>query len=139
MKHIVEKGFTIIELLVVLVILGLLGGLVAPQFIGKVDDSRIRTAETQVKMLKMSLQTYRLDVGNYPKDLTALSSEPSDSNGLWNGPYLDEEMPKDPWNRPYQYVLDSKAPQGFYLYSFGADGQAGGEEDNADVGYVPAQ
>jgi general secretion pathway protein G len=134
-----QRGFTIIELLVVLVILGLLGGLVAPQFIGKVDDSRIRTAETQVKMLKMSLQTYRLDVGSYPAELTALSEEPSDANGLWNGPYLDEDMPKDPWNRPYQYQVDSKAPQGFYLYSFGADGQAGGEEDNADVGYVPAQ
>ncbi|MFC4700065.1 type II secretion system major pseudopilin GspG [Glaciecola siphonariae] len=138
MMYNTNRGFTIIELLVVLVILGLLGGLVAPQFIGKVDDSRIRTAETQVKMLKMSLQTYRLDVGSYPESLDALSSEPNNSNGMWSGPYLDEEMPKDPWNRPYEYRLDAKAPQGFYLYSLGADGQAGGEDDNADIGYVPA-
>ena len=132
------KGFTMIELLVVLVILGLLAGLVGPQFFGKVDSSKVRTADTQVKMLKMALQTYRLDVGQYPETLEELSvKNPSNTN--WAGPYLDEELPLDPWGNAYVYKQDSKASQGFLLYSYGADGQFGGEELNADIGYVPNQ
>lgn len=130
-----QHGFTMIELLVVLVILGLLAGLVGPQFFGKVDSSKVRTAETQVKMLKMSLQTFRLDVGRYPNKLSELNSAPSDLS-QWDGPYLDENLPLDPWNNDYIYLLDSSAPQGFYLYSLGADGAPGGEDINADVGYV---
>lgn len=137
MKQIRQVGFTMIELLVVLVILGLLAGLVGPQFFGKVDASKVRTAETQIKMLKMAMQTYRLDVGRYPNALADLRSKPSDAGNYWQGPYLDEEMPKDPWDREYQYRLDSAADQGFYLYSLGADGVEGGEELNADIGYVP--
>ncbi|WP_332874133.1 type II secretion system major pseudopilin GspG [Alteromonas sp. IB21] len=129
-------GFTMIELLVVLVILGLLAGLVGPQFFGKVDSSKVRTAETQVKMLKMALQTYRLDVGTYPSSLEALSTAPAADKNYWDGPYLEEELPLDPWNNPYVYLKDSSAPQGFYLYSYGADGKSGGEDLNADVGYV---
>lgn len=129
-------GFTMIELLVVLVILGLLAGLVGPQFFGKVDSSKVRATETQVKMLKMSLQTYRLDVGSYPPNLLALSEAPSNAQG-WDGPYLDELLPLDPWNNDYIYELDASAPQGFYLYSLGADGTRGGEDINADIGYVP--
>lgn len=137
MKKSKQLGFTMIELLVVLVILGLLAGLVGPQFFGKVDSSKVRTAETQVKMFKMALQTYRLDVGSYPKQLSDLQTAPESAGNYWDGPYLDEELPLDPWNKAYQYRRDSKAPQGFYLYSHGADGQEGGEELNADVGYVP--
>jgi len=129
-------GFTMIELLVVLVILGLLAGLVGPQFFGKVDSSKVRTAETQIKMLKMALQTYRLDVGSYPTSLEALSTAPSADKNYWDGPYLEEDLPLDPWNNPYNYVKDGNAPQGFYLFSYGADGQSGGEDINADVGYV---
>lgn len=132
------KGFTMIELLVVLVILGLLAGLVAPQFFGKVDSSKVRTAETQVKMLKMALQTYRLDVGAYPESLSQLSQRPSQNGDFWAGPYLDEDLPLDPWRNPYQYRKDSSAQQGFYLYSHGADGAEGGDELNADLGYVPS-
>ena len=127
-----------IELLVVLVILGLLAGLVGPQFFGKVDSAKIRTAETQVKMLKMALQTYRLDVGSYPTALDDLSIAPANVSNYWDGPYLDEKMPQDPWNNDYQYRLDSTAPQGFYLYSLGADGAEGGDELNTEIGYVPA-
>ena len=134
-----QLGFTMIELLVVLVILGLLAGLVGPQFFGKVDSSKVRTAETQIKMLKMALQTYRLDVGQYPSELSALRSAPSDVKSFWDGPYLDESLPKDPWNNDYVYNKDANADQGFYLYSYGADGVSGGDELNADVGYVPLQ
>ncbi len=132
-----QHGFTMIELLVVLVILGLLAGLVGPQFFGKVDSSKVRTAETQVKMLKMSLQTFRLDVGRYPNKLSELNSAPANL-AQWDGPYLDENLPLDPWNNDYIYLLDGSAPQGFYLYSLGADGAPGGEDINADVGYVPS-
>jgi general secretion pathway protein G len=137
MKKTLESGFTMIELLVVLVILGLLAGLVGPQFFGKVDSAKVRTAETQVKMLKMALQTYRLDVGAYPNDLDELRQAPAAVKSYWDGPYLDENLPKDPWNNDYQYRLDSKAEQGFYLYSLGADGAEGGEDLNGDIGYVP--
>jgi len=137
MKKMSEKGFTMIELLVVLVILGLLAGLVGPQFFGKVDSSKVRTAETQVKMLKMALQTYRLDVGSYPAAISDLQKAPASVANYWQGPYLDENLPLDPWNNDYQYRLDSNAQQGFYLYSLGADGAEGGEELNAEIGYVP--
>jgi general secretion pathway protein G len=137
MKKMSEKGFTMIELLVVLVILGLLAGLVGPQFFGKVDSSKVRTAETQVKMLKMALQTYRLDVGSYPASISDLQKAPASVANYWQGPYLDENLPLDPWNNDYQYRLDSNAQQGFYLYSLGADGAEGGEELNAEIGYVP--
>ncbi|MBC3764939.1 type II secretion system major pseudopilin GspG [Neptunicella marina] len=137
MKPTKQRGFSMIELLVVLVILGLLAGLVGPQFFGKVDDSKVRTAETQIKMFKMVLQTYRLDMGRYPNALQDLRTKPSDAGDYWRGPYLDESIPKDPWNNDYQYRRDSVAEQGFYLYSYGADGVAGGDDNNADVGYVP--
>jgi general secretion pathway protein G len=136
MRKNTQSGFSMIELLVVLVILGLLAGLVGPQFFGKVDSAKVRTAETQVKMLKMALQTYRLDVGGYPQELADLRSAPASVADYWDGPYLDEKLPKDPWNKEYQYRLDSAADQGFYLYSLGADGVEGGEDLNADIGYV---
>ncbi|GGW92469.1 type II secretion system major pseudopilin GspG [Alteromonas halophila] len=134
-----NKGFTMIELLVVLVILGLLAGLVGPQFFGKVDSSKVRTAETQVKMLKMALQTYRLDIGQYPSKLEDLMAAPNNVKQYWDGPYLQEDVPLDPWNTAYVYRRDSNAQQGFYLYSLGADGQEGGSDLNADVGYAPTQ
>lgn len=137
-KNSTPKGFTMIELLVVLVILGLLAGLVGPQFFGKVDSSKVRTAETQVKMLKMALQTYRLDVGSYPEKLADLQTPPETVRNFWAGPYLDESVPLDPWNQAYQYKRDASAPQGFYLYSWGADAAEWGSDLNADVGYVPA-
>ena len=138
MKGLQKNGFTMIELLVVLIILGLLAGLVAPKFLGKVDTSKVKTAETQVKMLKMALQTYRLDVGSYPENLQDLQTAPTSAEKYWAGPYLEESIPLDPWNTPYNYKKDSTAPQGFVLYSFGADAQEGGDDLNADVGYVPA-
>ena len=134
-------GFTLIEILVVLVILGLLAGLVGPRLFGKVDSSKVKTAQTQVKMLKTSLQTFRLDLGRFPtteEGLAALERKPDSQDAhLWAGPYLDEALPLDPWGNPYQYRAEPAAGQEFTLYSFGADGQAGGEGLAADIGYVP--
>lgn len=134
-----QSGFSLIELLVVLVILGMLGGLVGPRLFSKVDSSKVVTAQTQVKMLKAALQTYRLDNGSYPtteQGLNALIAKPGDSK-FWNGPYLEEELPLDPWGTSYVYQANVENFQGFALYSRGADGAEGGEDLNADVGYLP--
>lgn len=133
------QGFSLIELLVVLVIMGMLAGLVGPRLFGNVDKAKVKTANTQIKMLKGSLQTYRLDVGAYPttdQGLSALTSKPATAQ-FWQGPYLDDALPLDPWGKAYQYEKNTSAEQGFYLYSLGADGKRGGDEFNADVGYTP--
>jgi len=137
-----SRGFSLIELLVVLVILGLLMGLVGPRLFGNVDKANVKTAEAQVKMLKTSLQTYRLDMGGYPatdQGLQALMRKPQSGANLdfWQGPYLDDALPLDPWRNSYQYRLEPTETQDFVLFSFGADGQEGGEGLNKDVGYLP--
>jgi len=138
------RGFTLLELLVVLVILGLLAGLVGPRLFGRADTARVQTAETQIQMLKSALLTYRLDMGRFPGEqegLNALNTPPADENlrPVWQGPYLEDEVPVDPWRNPYQYRPDSSHPQGFVLYSFGADGRQGGEGLDAEIGYLPRQ
>ncbi|MFC0445729.1 type II secretion system major pseudopilin GspG [Pseudidiomarina halophila] len=128
----VEKtfGFTLIELLIVIVILGLLASLVAPQMFSKVDSSKIKTAETQMKMLETSLNTYRLDMGRYPEKLDQLltGDEPN-----WQGPYFPKDVPPDPWGNDYLYKMPGDNGQPFTLMSYGADGREGGEETNADI------
>ncbi|KKJ98758.1 type II secretion system protein G [Stutzerimonas stutzeri] len=133
-----NRGFTLIELLVVLVILGMLAGLVGPRLFSNVDKSKVKTADTQVKMLRGSLQTYRLDVGSYPsteQGLAALMHKPSDVSN-WQGPYLEDELPKDPWSNAYVYKSPVDNLQGFALYSLGADGKPGGDGLDAEVGYL---
>ncbi len=136
-----RAGFTLIEVLVVLVILGLLAGLVGPRLFGKVDASKVRTAETQVRMLKTALQTFHLDAGRYPstaEGLAVLRARPTDGElAGWAGPYLDDELPLDPWGNPFQYRDEAAATQDFTLYSLGADGKPGGEGLDADIGYLP--
>lgn len=138
------SGFTLLEMIVVLVIIGLIMGLVGPALFGQADKAKVQTAETQVKMLKGALETMRLDLSRYPtteEGLALLNSAPSDGAAAvrWRGPYLDEAVPNDPWDRPYVYRGERSATQGFTLYSLGADGQPGGEGLDADVGYVPAR
>ena len=136
-----HAGFTLIELMVVLVILALLAGLVGPQLFERVDSSRVKTAETQIKMLRGALQAYRLDVGRYPstaEGLDVLVRPPADGADAWSGPYLSDEVPFDPWDTPYRYQHPASNLQGFALYSLGADAQEGGEGHDADVGYLPS-
>ena len=133
-----QQGFTLIELLVVLVILGMLAGLVGPRIFGNVDKSKVKTADTQVRMLRGAMQTYRLDVGNYPsteQGLKALISNPGDVRS-WQGPYLEDQLPKDPWEKDYVYKSPVDNLQGFALYSLGADGKEGGDDFDADVGIL---
>ena len=135
-----NAGFTLIELLVVLVILGLLAGLVGPRLFGRVDTSKVQTAETQIKMLRGALQAYRLDVGRYPSSeegLAALMRPPAEVSAWWNGPYLEDELPADPWRTPYRYRHPVDNLQGFALWSLGADAQEGGDGVDADIGYLP--
>lgn len=135
-----DKGFTLLEMLVVLLIIGLLAGLIGPQLMGRVDVSRQTAAETQSRMLKSALDTLRLDVGRYPtkeEGLAMLTVAPTDERVArkWRGPYLSEELPADPWGTPYQY--EPLSANSVALYSLGADGKPGGEDINADVGILP--
>ncbi|MDT4810882.1 Type II secretion system protein G [compost metagenome] len=144
MKKVVQQGFTLLEMIVVLVIIGMLMGLVGPRLFSQADKAKVQTAETQVKMLKGALLTMRLDIGRLPSEqegLAALNSPPADERikAFWKGPYLEGGVPLDPWNRPYVYSDKSSQEQPFTLYSLGADGQPGGDGLDADVGYLPKQ
>ena len=125
-----QAGFTLIELLIVIVILGLLLSLVAPTMFSKVSSSQRKTAMAQMQMLATSLDTYRLDLGDYPPNLAELrqSARPG-----WDGPYLPRELPMDPWGNPYQYQVPGEDNQPFSLRSFGKDGAPGGEGDAEDI------
>jgi general secretion pathway protein G len=136
------SGFTLIEMLVVMVLIGLLAGLVGPKLFGRVDSSKAQTAAAQVKMFKGALETYRLDVGRFPtqaEGLNALNQAPTDeiAKARWRGPYLDQDLPVDPWGVPYVYSLPGANGQPFALYSLGGDGKRGGEGGDADVGMLP--
>jgi general secretion pathway protein G len=129
-----EAGFTLIELMIVLFILGLLAALVAPRLMGRVGKAKQKTAQAQMQMLATALDLFHLDVGRYPNDeegLKVLYQKP-DNLPAWSGPYLDKESPKDPWGRDYVYKFPGE--HGPYdLSSLGADGQPGGEGENADI------
>ncbi|MCX5889986.1 MAG: type II secretion system major pseudopilin GspG [Deltaproteobacteria bacterium] len=129
-----SAGFTLIELMIVLFILGLLAALVAPRLMGRVGKAKQKTAQAQIQMLATALDLYHLDVGRYPTDEEGLKSLYLKPESLpsWSGPYLDKAVPKDPWARDYVYKYPGE--HGPYdLYSLGADGQPGGEGENADI------
>ncbi len=135
-----EAGFTLLEMLVVLVIMGLLAGLVGPQLLSRVDTGKVAAASTQTRMLKTSLDTMRLDIGRYPtkeEGLDLLNKTPRDERlaRRWHGPYLSEDVPLDPWGNSYVYVPETDMY--VELYSLGADGKPGGDGTNADVGFLP--
>jgi len=129
-----ERGFTLIELLVVIIVLGLLVGLVGPRLFGRVGQSKQAAARAQIELIGAGLDQYRLDVGSYPASspgLDALQRNPGVSN--WNGPYLKKAVPKDPWGNPYKYRCCPGQHGDYDIWSEGADGQPGGEGENADV------
>jgi general secretion pathway protein G len=130
-----RRGLTLLEVLVVLVVIGLLAGLVAPQILGRVGDARTTTARTQLQLIGTALDGYRLDVGAYPTEeqgLAALVERPSRPPvpPTWRGPYLRGAVPVDPWGRPYEYRV---MPGGYELRSLGRDGAPGGAGEDADV------
>jgi general secretion pathway protein G len=129
-----HRGFTLLELLVVMVIIGLLAAYVGPKYFSQIGKSEIKITKAQIDALEKALDAYRLDVGRYPsteQGLVALEAKPS-NEAKWQGPYLKKAVPLDPWGKPYQYRAPGEKGE-FDLYSFGKDGQAGGDGENADI------
>lgn len=130
-----SAGFTLLELLVVMVIIGLLASYVAPRFFDQIGKSEIKTARAQLDAFDKALATYRLDTGHYPtseQGLKSLVERPGDES-KWAGPYLAKAVPPDPWGRAYVYRLPGDANHDYELLSYGRDGQRGGAGENADI------
>lgn len=129
-----QRGFTLLELLVVMVIIGLLAGYVGPKYFSQIGKSEIKATRAQIDALEKALDQYRLDVGRYPsteQGLASLMTRPTGEN-RWQGPYLKKEVPNDPWGMAYQYRQPGEHGD-FDLYSFGKDGKLGGEGEAADI------
>jgi general secretion pathway protein G len=127
-------GFTLLEVLVVLVVIGLLAGIVAPKYFSQIGKSETRVARAQMDSLCKALDQYRLDTGHYPSSsqgLTALVKKPIDESA-WAGPYLSKEVPADPWGRPYQYKVGNVGHD-FELATLGKDGRPGGDGESQDI------
>jgi general secretion pathway protein G len=129
------RGFTLLELLVVMVIIGLLAGFVAPRYFAQVGRSQVKVARAQVDALDKALDQFRLDVGRYPtseEGLQALVAQPGGESG-WAGPYLKKGVPPDPWSHPYVYQQPGAHGGDFDLLSLGKDGRPGGSGEDADI------
>lgn len=130
-----QSGFTLLELLVVMVILGLLVGYVAPKYFAQVGKSEVKTARAQIEALEKALDMYRLDTGHYPtteQGLAALNVKPQ-NEPRWSGPYLKKDVPLDPWGKAYIYKVPGEKGTEFDLMSLGKDSRPGGEGENADI------
>ena len=128
------RGFTLLELLVVMVIIGLLAGYVGPRLFSQIGKSETKAAKAQINALESALDQYRLDTGRYPsteQGLAALMVKPANEN-RWAGPYLRKNVPDDPWGKPYLYKQPGEHGE-FDLFSYGKDGAPGGTGDAADV------
>jgi len=129
------RGFTLIELMVVILIIAILAALIVPRIIGRTDDAKISKAKADISSLSQMISSFRLDTGRYPTNdegLNALESAPSDVSG-WKGPYSQKAIPVDPWNNEYHYESPGPNGEDFVVISYGADGQPGGDGNNADI------
>ncbi len=130
-----HRGFTLLELLVVMVVIGMLAGLVAPRYFAQVGKSQVKVARAQIDSLDKALDQFRLDVGRYPtsdEGLQALVVQPT-GELKWGGPYLKKNVPPDPWGRPYAYLQPGSHGGDFDLLSYGKDGRPGGTGEDADL------
>lgn len=129
-----ERAFTLIELIVVVLIIGLLAALVAPKFFGKVEESRIKAAQAQIELFGGALDQFRLDVGRYPSTSEGLSALRVEVAGVenWRGPYIRKEIPRDPWGREFAYTSPGEHDE-YDIVSLGADNMAGGEGEARDI------
>lgn len=130
-----RRGFTLLELLVVLLIIALLAGYVGPKLFGEVGKARSKTAASQMKGIESALDRYRLDTGHYPTTeagLGALTSNVGNAPG-WDGPYMSTQVPNDPWGKPYIYRSPGENGKDYDLMTYGADGKPGGTGEDADI------
>jgi general secretion pathway protein G len=129
------SGFTLLELLVVIVIIGLLAAYVGPKYFSQLGKSEVTIAKAQIESFEKALDSYRLDVGHYPateERLDALMSASASATPKWNGPYLKKAIPLDPWGHPYQYRAPGTKSE-YEIISLGKDGLPGGTGENADI------
>jgi general secretion pathway protein G len=129
-----RRAFTLLEIIVVIIVLALLAGLVAPQIFGRVGEARGTTARTQIELLSTALDNYRLDNGSYPTTEQGPRLDSSKVPANWKGPYLRRAVPNDPWGRPYIYKFPGDRSAGtFELSSLGKDGLVGGTGEDSDI------
>jgi general secretion pathway protein G len=129
-----QRGFTLLELLVVLMIIGLLAGMVGPRVFANIGKSEVKVARAQIAALEQAIETYRVDTGRFPNQeqgLAALEKAPA-SEARWSGPYLKKALPTDPWGNPYQYRVPGERGE-FEIFSLGRDGRPGGAGEDADL------
>ncbi len=128
-QHSTRRGFTLVELLLVLTILGILAAIVVPKFTGRTEQARITAARTQISTFSTALEAFEVDTGSYPRSLQDLVQQPRDAQN-WKGPYLQGDIPLDPWRNQYVYAYPGRhMPNGFDLSSVGPDGRDGTDDD----------
>lgn len=130
-----QRGFTLLELLVVIVIIGLLAAFVAPKYFGQIGKSKAQIAKAQIEAFDKALDQYRIDTGHYPPaspGLVALHVQPA-NEPMWHGAYVKKGIPPDPWGNAYQYKMPGSDGREFELVSLGGDGKQGGDGEDADI------
>lgn len=131
-RRAVRRNFTLIEIMIVVVIIGMLAALVGPQIIGSLDKARVQTTKAQLVNLKDAVQRFYMDCSEYPSSLDDLMTKTG--NTKWDGPYLDaKNIPVDGWGNEFEYVVPGQDGQPFEIISLGADKASGGEDYNADI------
>ena len=129
-----QRAFSLIEILVIVTIIGLMAGIAIPKYIGHIERTKVKKAQQETKVLAQTAKTYFLDNGDYPNALENLVEKPSGAKS-WHGPYLENGLPPDPWEQPYNYQKPGSEQREFDIYSYGADGQPGGDGRNEDIGH----
>ena len=129
-----SSGFTLVEIMLVVIIIGVLAAMVVPRFAGRTEQAKIARASSDIAAIGLGLDLYELDLGQYPASLTELVAKEApagmsqEGRDKWNGPYLKKGLPKDPWGRDYQYNKESQHNQDYDLFSLGPDGQPGNDD-----------